>query len=1031
MRKSVRNILVFGLITIFNQKAQANTNLYVGSNSVFHVNQTVVYVGGDLTVNGANAQLNNHGDLHCVSNLVSRGSLNILSLGSLSGDGTYHIDGDWHNDGLFNAQNSSVLLKGDTQYVKGANTSIFYDLSLQGTGVKHLQVNSGNTGVLDLNDLELSTNAHTFDVQSSLSNAILRSTGFVSSLNGGFLTRAITSNDTFLFPLGSRLGTQRYRPLEITSNDGSSQVVQARLANLNPSLEAFDVTALSDSICAVNPEFYHQIHRLSGNTPLTARLYYDQNQDFIPYTIAQFNSGDWKDIGVTSKNQTTSMHSIQYTQLNNFDTIAFALAAKSIQLNAALTQVLCNGDLSGAIDLTVTNGNPTYNINWQHGPNASNLSSLAAGNYLVTVSDAFGCEKSESYAITQPDVIEPNLTAQHVSCFGFNDAVVYSNVLGGNNTAYSYAWSNGASSDSIASIQAGSYTLSVTDANNCEVTDQIIVTQPDSLYFTSTVTTVGCFGDTTGAIQVAAIGGTPNYQYAWNNGQTSSSITGLSAGTYNLLLTDNNNCIASQNIDVAQPDLLQGITITRDNLCYGSNAEGSAIVVPTGGTAPFAFEWDSTIIPDYTSAAVQDLYAGIYVVSITDSNDCEATLSMEVKQPDSIAIAIDSIYPEDCGYNNGYLLASVSGGTAGYTYLWDDLAAQTNLAAENLQGGNYTFEITDGNNCVKTKTVELPTFYEAYLSSSIDSSFICEYDSAMLYLSSNGVVDDILWDNGHLLDTMKVFPDSSETQYIVTISNDRCTVTDTIDIDVRGLPYLSLDGDSILCDSSSGTMFASTNAVEYLWNTSDTTAQIDFNISALSVAELIVTVTDTNGCKQSNASNPVQMTVLPKPYAYIDTMLRGPWKDEFDFVDSISSDVEFMTWDFGDGWSLDNFSSPKHIYQDIGTYEVSLIAQNEFCADTAYLEVYVPEYLEIPNVFSPDGDGINDEFIVPSAGLKEYQLEIKNRWGETVFTSISNRISWDGRSKTGLVAPEGTYYYIFTALGSTQYSRSGHLTLMK
>jgi len=191
-------------------------------------------------------------------------------------------------------------------------------------------------------------------------------------------------------------------------------------------------------------------------------------------------------------------------------------------------------------------------------------------------------------------------------------------------------------------------------------------------------------------------------------------------------------------------------------------------------------------------------------------------------------------------------------------------------------------------------------------------------------------------------------------------------------------------------------------------------------------------VIDTNsvGC----FSDPVScfVNVSTPPAAAFDTTSVG---FTYNFTDLSTGGATTWLWDFGDGSSSAS-QNPSHIFSSNGVQTVCLTAGNaNGCIDSVCytIEVDVFEFINIPNVFTPDGDGINDQFYINNSGLKEFQIEIFNRWGIKVFESESGSVKWDGRSTAGVELSDGTYYYILKAISVTNkdYSTKGFINLLR
>lgn len=194
----------------------------------------------------------------------------------------------------------------------------------------------------------------------------------------------------------------------------------------------------------------------------------------------------------------------------------------------------------------------------------------------------------------------------------------------------------------------------------------------------------------------------------------------------------------------------------------------------------------------------------------------------------------------------------------------------------------------------------------------------------------------------------------------------------------------------------------------------------------ISVTELTV-----SGCA-TNASVPYTVSIYPLPKAGYDTVPGGFFGETINFIDT-SLHASTWIWSFGDGDSS-TLAKPIHTYSDTGTFEVMLIVtSNNGCKDTTYGEIHVGEGILIPNVFTPNNDGTNDYFYIPSMGIKEFHIKIYNRWGNFIWETTAPKIEWDGRNYSGEQIPDGTYYFLLTAvLGSgDNRSTTGHVTLIR
>lgn len=300
-----------------------------------------------------------------------------------------------------------------------------------------------------------------------------------------------------------------------------------------------------------------------------------------------------------------------------------------------------------------------------------------------------------------------------VSCFGYSDGAIDITVSGGE-APYTYVWSRmgggfSASTEDLINIPAGTYSVTITDANDCPYhLDGIVISEPSQLQLTEDGTVaVTCFEFDDGSIGISVLGGTPPYLFAWlgPDGYTADTedIENLFAGTYGVTVTDNNGCTAElSDILVGEPEEL---VVTLDSFvdasCFGLN-DGSINISVTGGTSPYTFSWTG---PDGFVADTEDLIellTGEYNVTVTDANLCEALLSdLLIGEPEELEATVASITDASCaGFETGAIDIDVMGGTPPYTYVWSNGAITQDLSG--IGAGEYSVTVTDDNGCEDT-----------------------------------------------------------------------------------------------------------------------------------------------------------------------------------------------------------------------------------------------------------------------------------------------------------------------------------------
>jgi gliding motility-associated-like protein len=224
--------------------------------------------------------------------------------------------------------------------------------------------------------------------------------------------------------------------------------------------------------------------------------------------------------------------------------------AAALSGSTAVTNVLCFGAKTGAVNLTVSGGTSPYTFLWSNGATTEDLSNVVAGNYTVTITDSKGCTANAVGNVTQPAAALTGTTVvTNVLCSGGSTGAVNLTVSGGT-PPYTFLWSNGATTEDISGLKAGSYTVTVTDANGCKVNPVSTVTEPSLLTLGETHTNASCPDVRDGSITLTVSGGTKPYFVLWSDGTTSLTRSATDS-TYSVVVTDVNLCAASLTVEVS------------------------------------------------------------------------------------------------------------------------------------------------------------------------------------------------------------------------------------------------------------------------------------------------------------------------------------------------------------------------------------------------------------------------------------------------------------------------------------------------
>ncbi|MBK8848071.1 MAG: SprB repeat-containing protein [Bacteroidetes bacterium] len=514
-----------------------------------------------------------------------------------------------------------------------------------------------------------------------------------------------------------------------------------------------------------------------------------------------------------------------------------------LSVSTGVNPVTCNGLTNGTATAQASGGSSPYTYLWSNGQTTQTISGLAPGTYTVAATDANGCEASAIAVITEPTILSVITNSGNSTCGNSNGSAIA--VASGGTPGYTFIWSNGQNGSAIGGLIAGTYTVTVTDANGCTVSTSVTIGSTASLQITITPTDILCYGASTGMAVANVTGGSGTYTYLWNTNpaQTTAFAIGIEAGTYTVFVDDNNGCTGSASVTITEPLPVECTTSSTKASCNGA-CDATAAVVATGGTGSYSYNWNT--IPTQTTAIATGLCAGIYQVIVTDANGCSSTCSVTVGGSPLLTCSIAKLQFVKCGLPTGKLQAVAIGGTSPYTYLWNTGTTTKNL--NNILGGTYTVTITDANGCTTSCYYDLKNHgpVDCFVTTIPSTCGGCNGQATVL-ASGGGLIFKYLWSNGK---TTKTIKNLCAGTYIVTVSDQfNCTKTCQAVIVTNNNLSCTVSGSNIQCNGGSNG-FASVSAVggngtyTYLWTTGATTQLV----TGLTAGTYTVTVTSGGNC---------------------------------------------------------------------------------------------------------------------------------------------------------------------------------------
>ena len=536
-----------------------------------------------------------------------------------------------------------------------------------------------------------------------------------------------------------------------------------------------------------------------------------------------------------------------------------SFAFSQITITSTVTNASCFGQSNGSATITASGGSGapyTYSITAPPQSNGTGVfTGLMAGTYTIIVQDIAATTESLVLTIGEPSQMTLNVTSTPALCNGTSTGTINITSVIGGNPFYQYNLNGGAYTVStlFPNVPTGVYLAGVQDASGCIATQTVLVTEPTQLNSVTNVNNARCFGTATGTISATGTGGTAPYSYIWPSiSSTLSTVPNVAIGTYTVIVTDANGCVTGNSVTVLQPTQLIATTTATNANC--GQANGSACINVTGGNPAYFYYWD---IGSNTTCNT-NIPAGVHSYTVVDVNGCVFAGNTIINNIGGPIVSITSQTNNSCfGSCNGVASASITAGTAPFTYSWSNGSSVPTVT--NLCAGIYTVNVTDFSGCIGTASVNItqPTALNVFINPNNPSCFGQCNGSASAAAFGGTPPYTYAWTGG--AGNMPTTNPLCAGNYGITVTDaNGCIATSSVS--VINPPALTTSITSIngtcgsVCNGSAQINVANATGVCTFSSTGPVNI-ITSNPTNLCVGIYTVTTTDQNGCSFTNMLN--------------------------------------------------------------------------------------------------------------------------------------------------------------------------------
>ncbi|BDS13970.1 M43 family zinc metalloprotease [Aureispira anguillae] len=552
-----------------------------------------------------------------------------------------------------------------------------------------------------------------------------------------------------------------------------------------------------------------------------------------------------------------------------------------INFTISNTAVSCNGGNDGTASINVSGGVGGFTYTWNNGQNTATATGLPAGMHCVTATDGNGCTVDTCIQVDQPAGFSNiNFSTIDVSCFGGSNGQATISLSGGIQP-YSFVWSNGQNGNMATGLTATTHSVTVTDANGCTVTANVVINEPTALQLNFDVDSVQCKNGSDGQIEALVTGGTFPYTYQWDaatGNQNTAIANGLTIGTYSVVVTDFNGCTITASATVSEPQtVLTAAIINQSNPSCHNSCDGMIEVDAQGATPNYTYQWNN----GQTSSIATGVCAGVHTVTITDANGCSITAGSVLTEPSAI-----SLIPQVLSNYNGAAIScpgeadgsvgvTAAGGNGGFSYIWSP-AGQNTATINGLVEGTYCVTVTDVAGCQADTCISIVdpvplaatfTQVDVLCHGDANGQIVVNATPGTGTLGVNGYEYKITGpgQSGNVYSPINVYNNLAAGSYVVFVRDgNNCEISLPIAI-AEPAPVL-IDSvvitDALCFGAADGTAMAhasgGTGTYTYRWSD----AQVTNPATGLAKGLYTVTVTDANGCDRVEVFNVGEPTAL-------------------------------------------------------------------------------------------------------------------------------------------------------------------------